>query len=193
MQYYTKAFPHHIEPAITWLSSDGEISPTSAPFRTLGRIPAAARVPSRFTLLTQSQPIEIAIEITVHYFLLSDPETPIAKSVTVVIPIVSPFSLGHEWAPRVHPGKWPSYFDINEDMFTPDVEGKMKPMGLSQRWCLTALLTNLEAEREAVEGAKRREGTALVVDGWELEVANIGEGLTCKPLKPPTEGEGIGS
>lgn len=149
-------------------------------------------MPSRFTFPTHSQPIDTVVETTVHYSLLSDPETPISKSISVNIPIVSPFSLGHEWAPRVHPEKWPSYFNTNEDLFTPDEEGKPKPMGLTQRWCLTALLTNLEAERETVEGMERRDGTAIVVDGWELQVTNIGDGLQCKQLKPVPEGLGIG-
>ncbi|RPB25744.1 hypothetical protein L211DRAFT_821552 [Terfezia boudieri ATCC MYA-4762] len=181
-------YPENQEPVITWLSPDGQILPAIPSLYPLGRIPATARVPSRFTFPAHSQPIDTVIEITVHYNLLSDPETPIAKSLSVNIAIVSPFSLGHEWAPRVHPDNWPSYFDVNVDLFTPDEEGKIKPTGLTQRWCLTALLTNLEAERETVEGVERRAGAAIVVDDWELQVTNIGDGLQCKPLQPLPKG-----
>lgn len=111
---------------------------------------------------------------------------------SVNVPIVSPFSLIHEWAPRVHTDKWPSYFDTNEDIFMPDAEGKVRPMGLMQRWCLTVLLTNLEAGSETVERTTGIEGTSLVVDGWELQMVNIGDALQCNPLEPIVEGQGIG-
>ena len=74
----------------------------------------------------------------------------------------------------------------------PDAEGKPKPMGLVQRWCLTVLLTNLEAESKMTERAISTEGTPLMIDGWELQMVDIGEALQCSPLEPTVEGQGIG-
>ena len=181
-----------LEVIITWISSDGSPLPVKASLHSLGRIPASARVPAHFTFLTYSQPIDTVVEITVQYHLLSDPETPISKCVTLNIPIVSPFSVGHEWSPRVHPDKWPSYFDVSEGIFALDLQRKQKPMGITQRWCLTTILSNSEARIDDVEGEVHRKlGTALVVDGWELEVVNIGEMIHSTPLQPPSEGLGI--
>lgn len=92
----------------------------------------------------------------------------------------------------MHADKWPSYFDVNEDTFIPDTEGKPKPMGLMQRWCLTVLLTNLEAESETIGRATGIEGTSLVIGGWELQMVDVGETLQCSPLEPKVEGQGIG-
>ena len=192
-------------PPITWLSPDGTTIPSPTALHPLGRITAAARVPAQFVLPASARPTDITVEITAHYRLVSDPETPVSKAAGLDIPVVSPMTLAHDWTARVHPGKWPSYFILSEDdILKPGEDGKPRAMGLSQRWCLLTNLTNIEAEgddetksqtdeSQLVSLEASKPGTPLVVVGWELQVPDVGGGARCTVFEGPPEGEETGT
>lgn len=110
------------------------------------------------------------IELTVHYHLVSDPDTPISKSVLAEVPIINPFSTAFDFSPRVHPDPWPDYFSLDEGA---GWEGGKRVLGITQRWCLTVTLYGIG------EGA-------VVVDDWELPIQNVesgGEGAVCRVIR----------
>ncbi|KAF8473879.1 Gryzun, putative trafficking through golgi-domain-containing protein [Kalaharituber pfeilii] len=184
-------YPEGQGPPITWISSDDKPELETTSLYPLGTISTSSRVPTRFTFPVHTL-LDVAVEIAIHYHLLSDPETPIIKIVTLNIPVVSPFSIGHEWNPRVHPDKWPSYFSLSDDLFAPDAQAQPKPTGLTQRWCLTTLITTVQTSQEHMGGTETEGGrTALVVDEWELVVSDVGNGAHCSVLQAKSEGLGI--
>ncbi|KAI5839974.1 Gryzun, putative trafficking through golgi-domain-containing protein [Morchella snyderi] len=154
-------WPAEEPPKITWLSDDGEqtpaqLLPTTAHYP-LGALPPGASATRTFTFPSPAVPADCAIEITAHYHLVSDPETPISKPVVAEMPVINPFRTSFDFSPRVHPAPWPDYFSLPDD-------GGALPLGITQRWALTVTI------------AAQGEGT-LHLTSWALPVHATAGGI----------------
>ncbi|KAG0640099.1 Gryzun, putative trafficking through golgi-domain-containing protein [Tuber brumale] len=116
-----------------------------------------------------SIPADCAIEITVHYHLISDPDTHIHKSVMAEMPIINPFSTTFDFSPRIHPDPWPDYFSLEEGT---GWENGKRVLGIIQQWCLTVTLYTTG-------------GGVVVVENWELPIHAVesgGDGSVCRVI-----------
>lgn len=161
-------------PIITWLSPDGATEHSAASLYPLGTLPPGASATRTFTFPSPSIPSDCGLEITAHYHLLSDPETPIAKPILADMPVISPFRTAFDFSPRVHPAPWPDYFSLTALDLTP-VDGKERPLGITQRWCLTVSITGMGPG-------------AVELESWELPVLGIAGGVVATVVSSGNDG-----
>lgn len=74
-------------------------------------------------------PATYDLSLKTSYHLTSDLETPIYRSTSMQLEITNPFEANYDFAPRIHPDPWPSYFTHSESD---------EASGLATRWHLTA-------------------------------------------------------
>lgn len=115
------------------------------------------------------------LEISVRYFLRSDPETRIAKTIVTKLAFVRPFEANYELLPRIHPDPWPDFFHPDE---AADGEAA-KPTGLQQRWCLNAKVVSFASEPLVVEKA-----TLVMLNLHGAAVCDIGPEVLVTPEAP---------
>lgn len=162
-------------PHITWLQENGVEELPTASLYPLGKLPASESAKRTFTFPSPAIPADCAIEITVHYHLVSDPETPIAKPVTADMPVINPFRTSFDFSPRVHPEKWPDYFSLSEQDIAPGKDGKEPALGIKQRWCLTVGIVGMG------EGV-------IEIEGWELPVLGMAGGVLAEVVETGNDG-----
>ncbi|KAE8549706.1 hypothetical protein EYB25_008230 [Talaromyces marneffei] len=92
--------------------------------------------------------LEYEVDISVHYFLVSDPETPISKSISATLAFMRPFEANYDLVPRIHPDAWPNLFQLDTDS---DGEKADKPDGLQQRWCVSPKIVSFASEPLVIE------------------------------------------
>lgn len=141
----------------------------------LGTVPSGASAKRTFTFPSPSVPADCAIEITAHYHLVSDPETPIAKPIVTEMPVISPFRTSFDFSPRVHPERWPDYFSLPEQEITSQEESKEQVLGITQRWCLTVAIVGMGP------------GT-VEIEGWELPVLGVAGGVLATVVETGNDG-----
>jgi trafficking protein particle complex subunit 11 len=129
-----------IELRILWLADKDKDEESDLPTHSLGQLLPGQLAKKTFQFTAPINAADSTIDISAQYYLISDPETPVSKAVTLDLPVVDPFAATFDFSPRVHPTDWPSYFSINPEEAA--LVGKDKLEGLWQRWCLTANLTN---------------------------------------------------
>lgn len=120
-------------------------------------------------------PADCAIEITAHYHLVSDPETPIAKPIVAEMPVISPFRTTFDFSPRVHPERWPDYFSLPEQDITLQEGSKERALGITQRWCLTVAIVGMGPE-------------TVEIEGWELPVLDVAGGVLATVVQTGNDG-----
>ncbi|EER28158.1 hypothetical protein D8B26_006830 [Coccidioides posadasii str. Silveira] len=130
--------------------------------RSIGIVDATCRrtLPLMFT--DTSMPQDYELEISAFYHLVSDPATPIFKTVTLDLSFIRPFEANYELMPRVHPDAWPDFFHLDEPGFSDESESRAH--GLQQRWCLNCKIISFAHE-------------ALLIDEVEVTVNGIAGGL----------------
>ena len=101
---------------------------------------------------------QYGLEVKARYHLLSDPETPISKTLITSVVFIRPFEANYDFLPRVLPGPWPNYFDIDGEIkfHNNGANEDPKAAGLSQRWLLTARIASFAAEPMRLEGIELR-------------------------------------
>lgn len=113
-----------------------------------------------FSFQSSATPVDCTLEIVLRYHLVTDPETPIQKTVVAEMPIINPFHPTFDWSSHLHPEQWPDCFSISDEVFdsvTPDV----KPIiGITQRWALHAMMMNVGEDN-------------LEITGWDLPVRTV--------------------
>lgn len=149
--------------------------PPTASLYPLGAIPRGASVKRTFTFPSPSVPADCAIEITAHYHLVSDPETPIAKPIVAEMPVISPFRTTFDFSPRVHPERWPDYFSLPEQDITPEEGDKERALGITQRWCLTVGVVGMGPD-------------TVEIEGWELPVLGVAGGVLATVVETGNDG-----
>ena len=132
---------------------------------------------STFCMRVSSHNNEYHLEVRANYHLLSDPETPITKSLSAQLIVERPFDASYVFSPLLSLEPWPSYFDIDGLDNSLDNADERAAKGLTQRWSLTARLSSLA-------------NVPLTIDAVQLRVIEIHENAICKILslaqhKPP--------
>ncbi|EEP80901.1 predicted protein [Uncinocarpus reesii 1704] len=128
----------------------------------IGALDSGGRKAISLNVTNTSVPLEYGLEISAFYHLLSDPETPIFKTVTLDLPFIRPFEANYELMPRVHPGPWPDFFHVDEPKLIDESEPRAH--GLQQRWCLDCKLISFAHE-------------TLLIDKVSVAVTGIEGGL----------------
>jgi hypothetical protein len=112
-------------------------------------------------------PADCTVEVKLKYHLLSDPDTPIEKTVVVDMPIINPFAPTFDFSPRVHPARWPDYFALDKELFNAvKEEVSDKTVGITQQWCLTASVLGVAED-------------GIIIEGWDLVTEGVGPGAEC--------------
>ncbi|KAF6221034.1 hypothetical protein HO133_002715 [Letharia lupina] len=172
--------PSGILPTLRWALDEGEDSREVAPedppdpssidssSKSIGNLaPMANR---RHTLCIQGSPVaaDYILEVKARYHVLSDPETPIIKSFSTKIGVVTPFKANHSFLPRIHCEPWPSYFNADGlDENSKNDAGEMEvAKGLTQEWSLTSRIASLA-------------NVSLMIQSVEPQVVEIHEGAIC--------------
>lgn len=134
---------------------DGEIHPVLIRRRPMGLIQPGAThsIAALFSNTFSAQKYEV--EVAALYTLVSDPDTPIYKTVPIDLSFLRPFEANYEFLPRVHLAPWPDFFhwDDTPDTGTSDgIAKSQQNLGLQQRWCLNVKMVSFALEPLIVEG-----------------------------------------
>lgn len=103
--------------------------------------------------------------VDLSYNLVSDLETPISRTMSIRLFVVSPFEANYDFAPRYDETPWPSYFSHEELCDLPEDGNEQnipKAAGIQQRWCLKAMYASFAVSTLLV---KRVDVTTLSVSG----------------------------
>ncbi|KAF2842389.1 hypothetical protein M501DRAFT_927446 [Patellaria atrata CBS 101060] len=130
-------------------STTSNLSMTELPQHTVGRLAAGETRTASISFTATSQPSDFVLEIKVLYHLLSDPDTPVSKTLSVELVILDLFEANYEFRPRVHPDPWPSYFSVNQGQNGEDGNA----VGIAQSWILTARIMSFADETIILEEA----------------------------------------
>lgn len=132
--------------------------------RSIGTLAPASTSEIPIILSNTIEALEYDLEISVHYYLVADPETPISKSVTASMAFVRPFEANYDFLPRIHPDSWPNLFQVDQDLTGDKVD---KPEGLQQRWSVSPKIVSFASE-------------PLVIENVSLGIVDIQGGAICE-------------
>lgn len=104
-----------------------------------------------------------ALEISAVYHLVSDPQTPIIKTITIDLAFIRPFEANYEFLPRIHPQPWPNFFAVEDELVGNDAT---TPGGLTQRWNLGSKIVSFALE-------------PIIIDKVSLKLLNLSAGAVC--------------
>lgn len=170
--------PSGISPMVRWaLDGEGdarEISSIESPSKSIGNLtPTANR---KHMLHIQGSPVaaDYILEVKARYHVLSDPETPIIKSFSAKIAVVTPFEGNHSFLPVVDPEPWPSYFNADDldEISKADAGEQEVAKGLTQRWSLTSTIASSA-------------DIPLIIESVKPEVVEILGGAICSISSAP--------
>lgn len=171
-------------PDLKWASTENELSNSvrstadnepledksdRLPSKHIGSLARSASEKRRVRIQAASEGAEYLLEIRASYHLLSDPETPIAKTFSAKLLIVLPFEASYTFLPLLSSEPWLSYFDVNQvhETSATDTLEEETASGLTQRWSLTSRISSLA-------------DVLLSIDAVEPRVIEVHENATCK-------------
>ena len=114
--------------------------------------------------------VDYVLEVKVEYHLLSDPDTPISKTITKDLVFIGPFEANYITTPRVHPSPWPSYFRVSDDDDQSMTLEKSRLQGLRQIWSVSARIASFAIE-------------SLQIEDVVLETLDVRHGAVCRIKK----------
>lgn len=132
----------------------------------VGKIASAASSIVEIHIPPIDLPSTYDLMMKASYHLVSDMETPIYHTASVQLSIINPFEANYDFAPRVHPDQWPSYFNHEEIFNVGATSGNVKAHGLAQKWCLTSRYFSFAADD-------------LIIEDLDIEVLNTNGAITC--------------
>ncbi|KAM0722891.1 hypothetical protein Q7P37_001089 [Cladosporium fusiforme] len=94
------------------------------------------------------EPVPHTLTIDVDYSLVSEPGTPLKKTIVVELNYVALFEAKFNFGPLVHPDPWPSYFDPAQLS-----SQEHQPSGIPSRWRLGSQITSVAFDEVTVKGA----------------------------------------
>jgi hypothetical protein len=103
--------------------------------------------------------------VDLSYNIVSDLETPIYRTVSVRLFIVSPFEANYDFSPRLDLKPWPSFF-THAEVDDIEVPVNSTAAGLSQKWCLTSRYASFAV-------------STLHISSVSLEILSLNGGITC--------------
>lgn len=133
--------------------------------RSIGTMESSSTRNLSVILSDTSDAFDYELELSVLYHLVSDPETPISKTLTVDLSFIRPFEANYEFLPRLHPQPWPNFFLVDEG--SGGDSASSSPKGLQQKWCLNSKLVSFAPE-------------PLVVEKVALVLLGISGGANCE-------------
>jgi len=145
------------------LDQKNDISASKA----IGKLASSSHQRHGIRMQATSEAVEYVLEVRARYHLLSDPATPISKSLSTNLIVVLPFDVIHSFTPMVHPEPWPNYFDADEPDPNEDAGEDNLASGLIQRWFLSSKLSSLADVK-------------LRVESVEFKVLEVHEATICK-------------
>ena len=113
---------------------------------------------------------DVTVELSYH--LVSDMETPISKTTTIRLLVVSPFEANYDFSPRLDMTPWPSFFSHDENNTSTEQGEEVLPKatGLAQKWCLTTRYASFAAE-------------ALIIEDIDISILSLNGGVSCTTIK----------
>ncbi|KAK3077117.1 hypothetical protein LTS18_011171, partial [Coniosporium uncinatum] len=152
-----------------------EASPVRSPRHDVGKIDKGATKHVPMTFQGTWEPSSHALEIKVLYHTVTDPETPISKTLSTPFTFDTPFEANYTFFPRIHPEPWPSFFspdniDAPEDHDEQVELGETEAKGLTHRWHLGTEIRSIADED-------------LIIHSAEVEQQSVTGGLICSKLE----------
>lgn len=142
----------------------------------LGRIAKSTSSMVEIVIPPVDMPAVYGLSLKASYNLVSDIETPISRTMSTQLDIISPFEANYDFSPRIHPDPWPSIF-THEEGQDEGSEYDAKAHGLAQKWCLTARYASFAMDD-------------IIVEDMGVQVLGIHGGITCTTKKLITIPEG---
>lgn len=123
-----------------------------------------------------SQTGECGLEFKARYHLVSDPETPISKVLSIDLHFLRPFEANFQFRPVISDEPWPNYFEFTGASDDPRKSSNEQTSaeGLTQKSILTASIASLAPN-------------PLIIAAVELQVVNIHEKAVCR-ISPDLSG-----
>lgn len=121
----------------------------------IGKLLTVETRKNKVSMQVGPEPVEYVLKVRVLYRLLSDPDTPIAKTVEIDLIVISPFEANYSFIPKINRDPWPNYFSMGDNIddgsdYTQ--EGKTVANGLCQTWAMTAKIGSFGTEPIVIEG-----------------------------------------
>lgn len=79
--------------------------------RTISSLDPSAKCTADVLVRSPSDAATMTLSLVLRYNVLSDPNTPLEKTLTLELAFVHPFATNFTFLPRLHTDSWPSYFD----------------------------------------------------------------------------------
>lgn len=136
--------------------------------RSLGKLEKGSRSRVAVLLTDTFDPVDHELEVSAHYHLVSDPDTPVIKVQTVALGFLRPFEANYDFTARLHPDAWPNFFELPDDDDSTGTD-VVKPNGITQRWCLASKIVSFVLEPVVVEEVSLR--TISIVGGAVCTIA----------------------
>ncbi|KAF1814374.1 hypothetical protein P152DRAFT_269043 [Eremomyces bilateralis CBS 781.70] len=160
-------------------ASGGHDASDSHPF---GPLSAGQTSRETITFTAPSAPFEYALELQLTYQLQSDQQTPLSKTVSVGVIFVGAFEASYEFAPRLHPEPWPSYFHMSDDAVGSDTAGRAQ--GIAQEWGLGAHIVSFAEAEVTIESASLSLATALTGAVCSITPDDDQKAIVLQPRQP---------
>ena len=123
----------------------------------------------RLTVEFQAKPetAQCTLDIQCRYFLLSEPETPVSKSVSVDMHFMRPFEANFDYVPQVQDEPLSNYFHMSAiETPGPLSSRDAGPAEVKQRWAATAVITSFAS-------------TELTIKAVQLQLATTPQKAAC--------------
>ncbi|KAI9758139.1 MAG: hypothetical protein M4579_003171 [Chaenotheca gracillima] len=168
-------------PPVEWIGSEPRTDPkledterpsTSSSSKSLrefkiGHLESSTTSKRSFTFPTASEPTDYVLEVKILYFLVSDLETPVSKTLTVDLQTIHPFEASYDFSPRFHPDPWPSFFIAQDESVSLDEDtAEAAAQGIAQNWCLTATVESFATE-------------SITIESFDLMLLGVNGGVRC--------------
>ncbi|KAK9466617.1 Gryzun, putative trafficking through golgi-domain-containing protein [Lipomyces arxii] len=143
--------PH---PSVAWVGKEPK------ELLKLGLMPGLEVETAEFSIDMPSEVSGLIVEIVATYYLESEPGVEIVKTQSLDLPVILPFQVSYDFAPRIYPKRWPSPF------FIYDLESHSPP--ITRRWCLSATIDAVDLKN-------------LKIHDYEFDITNA-TGIECNIL-----------
>ncbi|KAK2781052.1 hypothetical protein FQN52_001943 [Onygenales sp. PD_12] len=161
----------------TWYNPTGGGVGTLTRRRSIGTLARGGKYTLSAVFTNTGEPLDYELEVNAFYSLVSDMQTPLAKTISLDLSFIRPFEANYEFLPRIHPAPWPDFFHYDDRSVS---DGEPKHEGLQQLWCLNSKMVSFALE-------------PLVIEQVSTVLQGITGGSVCKigteTLKSPATAE----
>jgi hypothetical protein len=148
-------------------AADDEAKSNNSPLGfSIGKIASAASSIVEIHIPPIDLPAIYDLMMKTSYHLVSDMETPIYHSTSIQLSVINPFEANYDFAPRVHPDPWPTYFSHQETGIIGMTSQNITAHGLAQKWCLTSRYFSFAADD-------------LIIEDLDIDVLSTNGAITC--------------